>query len=160
MVTNQYVNSYKRLVPGFEAPAYLAWGRRNRSALIRIPLTRGEPNATRIELRCPDPAANPYLTFAVMLRAGLKGIMENYQLGPATEDDIYEMSDAAMAKAGITALPGSLKDAIDLAKSSSLLKEALGAEVHEKLIANKVHEWNNYRRQVHQYEIDTYLPIL
>ncbi len=160
MVTNQYVNSYKRLVPGFEAPAYLAWGRRNRSALIRIPLTRGEANATRIELRCPDPAANPYLTFAVMLRAGLKGITENYQLSPATESDIYEMSDTEMAKQGITALPGSLREAIELAKGSALLKEALGEEVHTKLIANKVHEWNEYRRQVHQYEIDKYLPIL
>lgn len=160
LVTNQYVNSYKRLVPGYEAPAYLAWGRRNRSALIRIPLTRGEPSATRMELRCPDPAANPYLTFAVILRAGLKGIEENYQLGPATEGDIYEMSDDAMTKAGITALPGSLREAIELAKNSSLLKEALGAEVHSKLIENKVLEWNNYRRQVHQYEIDTYLPML
>lgn len=160
LVTNQYVNSYKRLVPGYEAPAYLAWGRRNRSALVRIPLTRGEANATRIELRCPDPAANPYLTFAVMLRAGLKGIEEKYQLGPATENDIFEMSDAEMAKAKITALPGSLREAIELAKDSALLKDVLGEEVHTKLIANKVHEWNEYRRQVHQYEIDTYLPIL
>lgn len=160
LVTNQYVNSYKRLVPGYEAPAYLAWGRRNRSALVRIPLTRGEPNATRIELRCPDPAANPYLTFAVMLRAGLEGVEANYPLGPATEHDIFEMSDEAMTQAGITALPGSLKEAIDLAKGSTLLKTALGEEVHAKLIANKLAEWNDYRRQVHQYEIDTYLPKL
>ncbi|MFA6475071.1 MAG: glutamine synthetase family protein [Patescibacteria group bacterium] len=160
LVTNQYVNSYKRLVPGYEAPAYLAWGRRNRSTLVRIPLTRGEANATRIELRCPDPAANPYLTFAVMLRAGLKGIMENYQLSPATENDIFEMSDEAMAKANITALPGSLKEAINLAKNSVLLKDTLGEDVHAKLIMNKEMEWNNYRRQVHHYEIETYLPML
>ncbi len=160
LVTNQYVNSYKRLVPGYEAPAYLAWGRRNRSALIRVPLTRGEGNASRIELRCPDPSANPYLSFAVMLRAGLKGVQEHYQLGAATENDIFEMTDAEMLRAGITALPGSLHDAIDLARGSSLLKETLGEEVHSKLIENKVMEWNNYRRQVHQYEIDTYLPIL
>lgn len=160
LVTNQYVNSYKRLVPGYEAPAYLAWGRRNRSALIRIPLTRGESNATRIELRCPDPAANPYLTFAVMLRAGLKGIEENYTLESATESDIFEMSDSEMEKAGIRALPGSLKEAIALAKDSALLKDALGADMHKKLIDNKIFEWNNYRRQVHQYEIDTYLKML
>lgn len=160
LVTNQHVNSYKRLVPGYEAPAYLAWGRRNRSALIRVPLTRGEESAARIELRCPDPAANPYLTFAVMLRAGLKGIEENYTLRPAVEGDIFEMSDAEMAQAGIDALPGSLKEAIDLAKDSSLLKEALGEEVHSKLINNKIIEWNDYRRQVHKYEIDAYLPKL
>lgn len=160
LVTNQYVNSYKRLVPGYEAPVYLAWGRRNRSALVRIPLTRGEPGATRIELRCPDPAANPYLTFAVMLRAGLKGVEGQYHLGPATEGDIFEMSDDQMAAAGIGALPGSLREAIALAKGSSLLKDTLGEEVHSKLIENKIIEWNNYRRQVHQYEIDTYLPML
>lgn len=160
LVTNQYVNSYKRLVPGYEAPAYLAWGRRNRSALVRIPLTRGEPSATRIELRSPDPSSNPYLAFAVMLRAGLKGIEGNYQLAPATEHDIFEMSDADMTKAGISALPGSLREAIELAKGGTLLKETLGEVLYDKLIENKVMEWNNYRRQVHQYEIDTYLPML
>lgn len=160
LVTNQYVNSYKRLVPGYEAPAYLAWGRRNRSALVRIPLTKGEASAARIELRCPDPGANPYLAFAVMLRAGLKGIEEHYTLGAATEHDIFEMTPAQMAAEGITALPGSLKEAIELAENSTLLQYALGKEVHSKLIENKWIEWNNYRRQVHKYEIDTYLPML
>ncbi|MBI2415041.1 MAG: glutamine synthetase [Candidatus Kerfeldbacteria bacterium] len=160
LVTNQYVNSYKRLVPGYEAPAYLAWGRRNRSALIRIPLTRGEPSAARIELRCPDPAANPYLAFAVILRAGLQGIQGKYKLVPATEGDIFEMSTTEMKRHHIDALPGSLREAIEYAEGSSLLKETLGTEVHEKLIESKVMEWNTYRRQVHQYEIDTYLPKL
>lgn len=160
LVTNQYVNSYKRLVPGYEAPAYLAWGRRNRSALIRVPLTRGEASAARIELRCPDPAANPYLAFAVMLRAGLKGIEENYELAPATEGDIFEMNQAEMNKAGIEALPGSLREAIEYAEDSQLLKDTMGVDLHAKFIENKVIEWNNYRRQVHQYEIDTYLPML
>lgn len=160
LVTNQYVNSYKRLVPGYEAPAYLAWGRRNRSALVRIPLTKGTGDAARIELRCPDPSANPYLAFAVMLRAGLKGIEGHYALAAATEHDIFEMTPAQMKTEGISALPGSLREAIEFAEDSTLLKEALGSEVHSKLIQNKHIEWNNYRRQVHKYEIDTYLPVL
>ena len=159
-VTNQYVNSYKRLVPGYEAPVYLAWGRRNRSALVRIPLTKGEENAARIELRCADPAANPYLAFAVMLRAGLKGIEEGYTLQDAVEDDIFDMSIAEMEERGIGVLPGSLGEAIHHAKDSELLQEALGKEVHAKFIANKVAEWNAYRSQVHQFEIENYLPML
>ncbi len=159
-VTNQYVNSYKRLVPGYEAPVYLAWGRRNRSTLIRIPLTRGEANAARVELRCPDPAANPYLVFAVMLRAGLKGIEEGYELADAVEDDIFEMTPAEMQERGIFALPGSLGEAIALAEKSELLKEVLGEQVFEKFLENKRAEWDAYRTQVTQYEVDTYLPML
>ncbi|MFA5994884.1 MAG: glutamine synthetase family protein [Patescibacteria group bacterium] len=160
LVTNQYVNSYKRLVPGYEAPVYLAWGRQNRSALVRVPLTRGNPSAARIEFRCPDPAANPYLAFAVALRAGLKGIAENYQLQPPTENNIYEMQPSEMKKRGIKAVPATLGEAIHYAETSELLRETLGQETFTKLIANKKIEWHNYRRQVHQYEVDNYLPIL
>ncbi|MDP3970120.1 MAG: type I glutamate--ammonia ligase [bacterium] len=160
LVTNQHVNSYKRLVPGYEAPVYIAWGRRNRSTLLRVPLTKGNEKAARVELRCPDPAANPYLSFAVMLRAGLKGIEENYELQQSTEESIFEMSDQEMEDRGINALPGSLREAIEEAKQSDLLKETLGQEVFDKLIENKIIEWNKYRTQVHQYEIDTYLPVL
>ncbi len=161
IVTNQWVNSYKRLVPGFEAPVYISWARRNRSALVRIPMYKpGKEIATRIELRFPDPACNPYLAFSVMLAAGLEGIKNKYELPDPVEKDIFHMTDAEREKEGIAALPGSLIEAIEEAEKSELLKNALGGHVYMKLIENKKIEWDMYRTQVTEYEINKYLPIL
>ncbi|HET9952229.1 MAG TPA: glutamine synthetase family protein [Candidatus Eisenbacteria bacterium] len=160
-VTNQWVNSYKRLVPGFEAPVYVAWAQRNRSALIRIPIYKpGKEKATRIELRCPDPACNPYLAFSVMLAAGLRGIEEGYTLRPAVEEDIYEMNAEERKKHGIESLPGSLSEAVDALEKSKLVRDTLGEHVFEKFVENKRIEWDNYRTQVTDYELDAYYPIL
>lgn len=161
LVTNQWVNSYKRLVPGFEAPVYLSWARRNRSDMIRVPEYQpGKEKATRIELRSPDPACNPYLAFAVMLAAGLKGIEEGQECCAAVEENVYEMDAAEREARGIGSLPGNLAQAIELAEHSALLKECLGEHVHSKLIENKKIEWDNYRKVVHQYELENYLPKL
>jgi glutamine synthetase len=160
-VTNQWVNSYKRLVPGYEAPVYVAWGQRNRSALVRVPMYKpGKEKATRIEYRCPDPACNSYLAFSVMLAAGLKGIQEGYELPPAVEEDIFHMTEAEKAARGIHTLPGSLNAAIELAEQSAVVREALGEHVFTKFIENKKIEWDRYRIQVTGYEIDRYLPVL
>jgi len=160
-VTNQWVNSYKRLVPGFEAPVYIAWAQRNRSALIRIPLYKpGKEKATRIELRCPDPACNPYLAFSVMLAAGLRGVEEGYTLRTAVEEDIYEMDAEERKKHGIESLPGSLSEAVDALEKSKLVRETLGEHVFEKFVVNKRIEWDNYRTQVTDYELNEYYPIL
>jgi len=161
LVTNQWVNSYKRLVPGFEAPVYLSWARRNRSDMIRVPEYQpGKEKATRIELRSPDPACNPYLAFAVILAAGLKGIEEGQECCAAVEENVYEMDAAEREARGIGSLPGNLAQAIELAEHSALLKECLGEHVHSKLIENKKIEWDNYRKVVHQYELENYLPKL
>jgi glutamine synthetase len=160
-VTNQWVNSYKRLVPGYEAPVYIAWARRNRSAMVRVPMYKpGKEQATRIEFRSPDPASNPYLAFAVMLAAGLKGVEENYSLPDPIEEDIYEMDEAAREHAGITSLPGNLFEALQEVENSTLVREALGDHIFNKFIANKKIEWDKYRTHVTQYEIEKYLPIL
>ena len=160
-VIAQWVNSYKRLVPGYEAPVYMSWARRNRSALVRVPMYKpGKEKATRAELRCPDPACNPYLAFAVMLAAGLKGIREGYELPDPVERDIFEMSASEKAGMGIEALPGSLGEAIACTEKSELVREALGDHVFEKFIANKKIEWDRYRVHVSQFELETYLPIL
>jgi glutamine synthetase len=160
-VISQWVNSYKRLVPGYEAPVYVAWARRNRSALVRVPMYKpGKEKATRIELRCPDPAANPYLAFAVMLAAGLKGIEKGYELPDPVEEDIFEMSPAQRAKAGIPELPGSLGEAIGITEKSELVKEALGDHIFEKFIESKKIEWDAYRTHVSRFELEKYLPIL
>jgi glutamine synthetase len=160
-VTNQWVNSYKRLVPGFEAPVYVAWAQRNRSALIRIPIYKpGKEKATRIELRCPDPACNPYLAFSTMLAAGLKGMEEGYTLRPAVEEDIYEMNADERKKHDIDSLPGSLSEAVDALQKSKLVKETLGDHVFEKFVMNKRIEWDNYRTWVSDYELNEYYPIL
>lgn len=160
-VTNQWVNSYKRLVPGYEAPVYIAWGQRNRSALIRVPMYKpGKENGTRIEFRCPDPACNPYLAFSVMLAAGLDGIHRQQALADPVEEDIFRMTPAERTSRGIDTLPDSLNRAIELAEGSSLLQEALGQHVFEKFIENKKIEWDNYRLSVTQYEIQKYLPML
>lgn len=161
LVLAQWVNSYKRLVPGYEAPVYVAWARRNRSALVRVPLYKpGKEKATRAELRCPDPSCNPYLAFAVMLAAGLKGIEEKLPLPSPIEQDIFHMSEAEKGKAGIRALPGSLGEAIAITEKSALVRECLGDHVFNKFIENKKIEWDNYRIHVSKYELERYLPIL
>jgi glutamine synthetase len=160
-VTNQWVNSYKRLVPGYEAPVYISWARRNRSAMIRVPMYKpGKEQATRIEFRSPDPACNPYLAFSVMLAAGLKGIDENYPFRDPVEEDIYEMDEAARERAGIESLPGNLFEAIQEVEKSDLVRETLGDHIFSKFIANKKIEWDRYRTHVSKYEIEKYLPIL
>jgi len=160
-VTNQWVNSYKRLVPGYEAPVYVAWGQRNRSALIRVPLYKpGKPRATRVEFRCPDPACNPYLAFAVMLAAGLKGIEEKYELPDPFEEDIYLMNVEERKNHGIKTLPDSLYSSLQIAQESELVRETLGEHVFLKFLENKFIEWANYRVQVTEYEIEKYMPIL
>jgi glutamine synthetase len=160
-ITSQWINSYKRLVPGYEAPVYLSWARRNRSALVRIPMYKpGKEKATRVELRSPDPACNPYLAFAVMLAAGLKGIEKGYELREPVEEDIFEMSEETRKKRGIESLPGNLLEAIQLTEKSELVRETLGDHIFEKFIANKKIEWDQYRTHVSQFELDKYLSIL
>lgn len=161
LVTNQWVNSYKRLVPGYEAPVYICWGRRNRSALIRVPEYKpGHEKATRIEVRFPDPACNPYLAFSVMLSAGLDGINKKLKIPPPLELSAYEMSEKERKAKSIEQLPGSLIEAIEIAENSNFLKEALGEHIFEKIIENKKIEWDSYRTYVTDYEIKNYLPIL
>ncbi len=161
LVNNQWVNSYKRLVPGYEAPVYVAWAQRNRSALIRVPMYKpGKEAATRIELRSPDPACNLYLCFAAQLAAGLKGIEEGYELPAPIEENIFKMSESEMAAKGISSLPGSLREAVDLFEGSELMKELLGSHLHSALVENKKQEWDAYRMQVTEWEIDRYLPVL
>ena len=160
-VTSQWVNSYKRLIPGYEAPVYLSWARRNRSDLIRVPEYKpGRENATRIEFRSPDPACNPYLTFSVMLAAGLEGIEKGYEPPPSTEWNVYELTAKERKEKGIGTLPGSLGEAVQLAEKSALVRKALGDHVFEAFITNKKIEWDQYRAQVSDYEIKKYLPIL
>ena len=161
LITSQWVNSYKRLVPGYEAPVYIAWARRNRSTLVRVPLYKpGKEKATRAEYRSPDPACNPYLAFACMLRAGLEGIKNKYPLPDAIEKDVYEMSNERRKELKIGSLPGSLFEAIEVAEKSKLIKETLGDHVFEKLIENKKIEWDKFRTHVSNYEVENYLPIL
>ncbi len=160
-ITNQWINSYKLLVPGYEAPVYLSWARRNRSDLVRVPEYRpGRERATRIEFRSPDPACNPYLAFSVMLAAGLKGIEEGYEVPEPIEENVYEMSPSEREKRGITTLPSSLLEAVHLTEKSELVKETLGEHVFENFIANKKIESDDYRVQVTEYELNRYLPIL
>ena len=160
-VTNQWVNSYKRLVAGYEAPVYISWGRRNRSALVRVPgFKPGKSQSCRAEYRAPDPACNPYLCFSVTLAAGLRGITENYPLSEPIEDDIYSMPDGIKREHGIEALPDSLYSATVAMENSQVVREALGPELFEKFVANKHEEWERYRIQVTDYEIGEYLPEL
>ena len=161
LLTNQWVNSYKRLVPGFEAPVYVCWARRNRSALVRVPMYKpGKEAATRIEYRSPDAACNPYLAFASMLGAGLAGIEQELELPPEASNNIYEMTEDERLTAGIRSLPADLHEAIELANGSKVLREALGDHVVEFLIRNKREEWDSYKSYVTPYEIERYLPIL
>jgi glutamine synthetase len=161
LVTNQWVNSYKRLVPGYEAPVYVCWARRNRSALIRVPMYKpGKESATRIEFRSPDPACNPYLAFAAMLAAGLTGVENEYELPPEASNNIYEMTEEERRAAGIESLPEDLYEAIRAAEESKVLREALGDHVHEYLIRNKREEWDAYKAYVTPYELERYLAVL
>ena len=157
----QWVNSYKRLVPDYEAPVYISWARRNRSALVRLPMYKqGKEKSTRIELRCPDPACNPYLAFSVMLAAGLEGIEKGYKLDEPIEEDIFTMTEIERKRRDIKSLPGDLYEAICLTEKSELVKKTLGEHIFNKFIANKKIEWEQYRTYVTRYEIDRYLPIL
>ena len=161
LVTNQWVNSYKRLVPGYEAPVYLSWAWRNRSDLIRVPEYKpGKEEATRIEYRSPDPACNPYLCFSVMLAAGLDGVKNGWEPPDPVEENVYKMPEEERKRRGIGTLPASLGEAIALAEKSQLLREALGDHVFNSFIENKKIEWDLYRTQVTDYEIKRYLPIL
>ena len=161
LVTNQWVNSYKRLVPGYEAPVYLTWARRNRSDLIRVPDYKpGKESSTRIEYRAPDPACNPYLAFAVMLAAGLEGIEREYPLPSPTEENVFEVVADERKRRGIDTLPGSLKEAIEAFAGSDFARRALGDHVFESLLQNKTIEYDSYRRHVSDYEIDRYLAVL
>lgn len=160
-VTNQWVNSYKRLVPGYEAPVYVSWANRNRSAMVRVPMYKpGKEKATRIEFRSPDPSCNPYLAFAVMLGAGMEGIEKKYELPDPIELDIFEMNEKERSDHGITALPGNLYAAILETEKSELVKKVLGEHIFNKFIENKKIEWDRYRTHVSEFEIDNYLPRL
>jgi len=160
-ITNQWVNSYKRLVPGYEAPVYLSWARRNRSDLIRVPEYRpGREKATRIEFRSPDPACNPYLAFSVMLAAGLAGIEKEHECPGPVEENVYEMAAEERQRRGIDTLPASLLEAILLTESSEVVRRALGDHVFHAFIENKKIEWDEYRTQVTEHELKRYLPVL
>jgi len=160
-VTNQWVNSYKRLVPGYEAPVYLSWARRNRADLIRVPMYKpGKENATRVEFRSPDPACNPYLAFSVMLAAGLEGIEKGYKIPNPIEENVYEMTEKERQAKGIATLPASLREAVQLTEKSELVRKALGDHVFDAFIKNKKIECDQYRTQVTDYELKRYLAIL
>jgi glutamine synthetase len=160
-VTNQTVNSYKRLVPGFEAPVHISWARNNRSGLIRVPIPkRGSSNATRLEYRSPDPACNPYLAFALILAAGLKGVEEEYELPPEAEANLFELTDEELAKLGVEQLPQSLSDALRVMERSELVLDTLGEHIFEWFLRNKRSEWRAYKTQVTPFEYDRYLRSL
>jgi glutamine synthetase len=157
----QWVNSYKRLVPGYEAPVYVAWSQRNRSALIRIPLYKpGSEQATRAEIRCPDPACNPYLTFAALLHAGLDGIEKEYELPDPMETNLYHLTAEQRRERGIVALPETLGEAIDELAQSELAREALGPHIFDRYIEIKRKEWDEYRVQLTEWELERYLKAL
>jgi glutamine synthetase len=156
-VLNPLVNSYKRLVPGYEAPVYISWGRTNRSALVRVPrVSKGRTQATRVELRCPDPSCNPYLACAVMLAAGLDGIRKRLTLRDAAEEDLFHVDPRTR---GLEMLPSSLGAALDTLRQNEVIQAALGPHVFERFIDAKQQEWDSYRAYVSQWEIERYLPI-
>ena len=160
-VVNQYVNSYKRLVPGYEAPVYISWAHRNRTALIRVPLyVQGKESTVRAELRNPDPAANPYLAFAVMLAAGLEGIEQEYELPPSVEPNIFKMNAEQREAIGLGALPNNLYEAITETQQSELVRRTLGEHVFERFVTNKLNEWYEYREQVTDWEVRKYFSLL
>jgi glutamine synthetase len=160
-VTNQTVNSYKRLVPGFEAPVHISWARNNRSGLIRVPIPKkGNPMATRIEYRSPDPACNPYLAFSVILAAGMRGIRDSYELPIEADANLFQLDDAQLAALGIDQIPSSLGDALKVMETSELVKEALGDHIFEWFLRNKRNEWRSYKAHVSAFEHDRYLRSL
>jgi glutamine synthetase len=155
------VNSYKRLVPGYEAPVYAAWSQRNRSALVRVPMYQpGKEKATRCELRCPDPSCNPYLTFAAMLQAGLEGIEKGYECPEPMETNLYDLTHDEREARGITQLPETLGEAIEELASSELVRKSLGDHIFGRYVELKREEWEEYRVQVTRWELERYLPIL
>ena len=156
-ITNPTVNSYKRLVPGYEAPVYIAWSERNRSPLVRVPAAR--KSATRVELRNPDPSCNPYLALAVMLKAGLDGIKNKILPPEPVNKNIYALTAAERKEMGIESLPGSLKEALEELQQDPVVMEALGPHILERFIEAKTLEWDVYRTQVHKWEIDQYLTV-
>ncbi len=159
LVLNQWVNSYKRLVVGYEAPVYISWGRANRSALVRVPAFK-KPSSARIELRSPDPGTNPYLAFVSILEAGFRGVREQAPLPAPVEQDIYHMSEAKRRRLRIDSLPSSLMEAIEFAKRKPILREALGEPMFSKLVENKLVEWDRFRTAVTDYEIRAYFGML
>ncbi|CAB4882645.1 unannotated protein [freshwater metagenome] len=160
-ITNQTVNSYKRLVPGFEAPVHISWARNNRSGLIRVPIPKkGNPMATRIEYRSPDPACNPYLAFSVLLAAGMRGIREGYELPVEADANLFQLTDAQLIELGIDQIPTSLGDALKVMEGSELVKEALGDHIFEWFLRNKRNEWRAYKAHVSSFEHDRYLRSL
>jgi glutamine synthetase len=160
-VLNQWVNSYKRLIPGYEAPSYVCWSRHLRSAFVRVPAAKpNKATSARIEVRSPDPACNPYLAFSVILAAGLRGIEEGYELPDEVTDDVDAMSVDERAKRGIAPLPEDLADAVREMERSELVAEALGEHVFEEFLRNKRIEWDEYRAYVSPFELQRYLPQL
>src|ERR671921_759179 len=157
-VTNQWINSYKRLVPGYDAPTHLCWAQRNRSAMVRVGGYRSD--RVDVEVRSPDPAANPYLAFAVLLAAGMKGIEEEYELAPEAGDNLQEMTEAELRAAGIRSLPVDLHEALTAMEGSELVAEALGEHVFEYFLRNKHRDWDSYQRYVSPFERERYLPLL
>jgi len=154
------VNSYKRLVPGYEAPVYISWARINRSALIRIPKTTpGKISSTRMELRCPDPSCNPYLAFAVMLKCGLEGIVKQMPLPEPVEENLYLLDEAQLLRRNVGMLPGSLQEALMELEQDEVVKEALGPHVYQHFVEAKTMEWNDFRKQVTAWELERYLEI-
>ncbi len=160
-VTNQWVNSYKRLIVGAEAPTTVCWGHANRSALVRVPMySPGKASSRRIEVRSLDSACNPYLAYSVILAAGLKGVAEGYELPPAAEDDVWSLTEQERKAAGYESLPQNLGEALVEMENSELLAEALGEHVYDFFLRNKHSEWDAYRRSVTPYELRTLLPVL
>ncbi|GIU84744.1 MAG: type I glutamate--ammonia ligase [Acidimicrobiales bacterium] len=158
-ITNQLVNSYKRLIAGYEAPVYIVWARNNQSALVRVPLVKkGKASSTRIEYRAPDPACNPYLAFSVILAAGLRGIEEGYELPPETTTNVFDLTETELVAEGIRPLPQSLAEALDLMEQSELVAETLGEHIFEWFLRNKRREWAEYKAQVTPFELERYLP--
>ena len=160
-ITNQWVNSYTRLWGGGEAPAYVCWGHNNRSALVRVPMYKpSKGQSTRAEIRSVDSACNPYLSFAVMLAAGLKGVEEGYELPDEAEDDVWSLTDGERRAMGIAPLPTNLSQAIRRMEESELVAETLGEHVFDFVLRNKRAEWLEYRSQVTPFELERYLPVL
>jgi glutamine synthetase len=154
------VNSYKRLVPGYEAPVYVSWGQINRSALIRVPqVTPDRPESTRLELRCPDPSCNPYLAFAVMLHAGLDGIKRRLEAPPISNEDLYHLDEQGREARGLGTLPGSLGEALDELKDDGFMRQSLGDHILERFVEAKTIEWQEYSIQVSNWELDRYLRV-
>jgi glutamine synthetase len=160
-VTNQWVNSYKRLVAGFDAPIWISWARNNQSALVRVPLAKkGKSSSVRVEYRSPDAAANPYLALSAVLAAGMAGIRNGYELPPEVQDDVHRLTASERAASGIARLPETLADALDRMERSELMAEALGEHVFSWFLRNKRKEWDRYQHHVTRFELETYLPIL